>query len=220
MKEKNITNKINVAVADPNLLIREGIKSILLTNKNVNIIAEFQEADDIKKGLKSSSINLLIIDYNAFGLDDRFMESLKTQFKDLKIMCLTNQISSVKLELIIRTGIHAHIFKDCDREEIIDSVIKTAEGERFFCGKVLEALTELEKGNPVNYSCKGLSITQREAEIIRLISEGKTNKEIADTLFLSNHTVNTHRKKIMTKLGINNTAGLVMYAIKENLVKA
>lgn len=216
----SVLKTFKIAIADPNLLVREGIKSIVLTSNPVKVVAEFSEADEIKKGLKEAKADLLIIDYNAFGLDDRFIESIRTQFKDLKIMCLTNEVSSVKLELIIRTGINSHIFKDCDKDEIIDCVNKTAEGDKFFCGKVLEALTELEKGNSTNYSCKGLTITQREAEIISLISEGKTNKEIADLLFLSSHTVNTHRKKIMAKLGINNTAGLVMYAIKENLIKA
>jgi DNA-binding NarL/FixJ family response regulator len=216
----SLLTTFNIAIADPNLLVREGVKAIVLNTTPAKLVAEFSEVEEIKKGLKNFKVDLLIIDYNAFGLDDRFIESLRTQNKELKIMCLTNEVSSVKLELIIRTGINSHIFKDCDRDEIIDCVTKTAEGDKFFCGKVMEALTELEKGNSTHYSCKGLSITQREAEIISLISEGKTNKEIADLLFLSSHTVNTHRKKIMSKLGINNTAGLVMYAIKENLVRA
>lgn len=211
---------IHVALADPNLIVREGLKSIIHQHTSAKIVAEFSDAETIKSGLKSKNIQLLIIDYNAFGLDDRFITALKSKFPSLKIMCLTNEISSVKLELMIRTGINGHIFKDCDLDEIIDSVKKIAEGDRFFCGKVMEALTELEKGNATNYSCKGLNITQREAEIIALIAEGKTNKEIADLLFLSSHTVNTHRKKIMTKLGITNTAGLVMYAIKENIIKS
>jgi DNA-binding CsgD family transcriptional regulator len=78
----------------------------------------------------------------------------------------------------------------------------------------------LEKGNKTDYSCKGLNISQREGEVIKLVAEGFTNKEIAEKLFLSPHTVLTHRKRIMAKLGIGNTAGLVMYAIRENLIRA
>lgn len=68
-------------------------------------------------------------------------------------------------------------------------------------------------------SCKGLVITEREADVIKHIAEGLSNKQIADKLFLSTHTVNTHRKNIMSKLGVNNTAGIVMYAVKNNLIE-
>ena len=67
--------------------------------------------------------------------------------------------------------------------------------------------------------CAGISLSEREIEIIKLISDGCTNKEIADQLFLSTHTVNTHRKNIMNKLGIKNTAGIVIYAVKGNIIK-
>lgn len=211
---------IKIAIADPSLLIREGLKSIISGSTNAKIVKEFETASDLIKGIKKPSFNQLIFDYQALGLNEVFLENFKKEHPEIKVFCITNDVSSIKLELIIRTGVQAHLFKDCDRDEIIDAVNKIHEGEHFFCGKVLEALTELEKGNRVNYSCKGLNISVREAEIIQLIAEGLTNKEIADKLFLSSHTVNTHRKKIMAKLGIGNTAGLVMYAIKENLVKA
>lgn len=67
-------------------------------------------------------------------------------------------------------------------------------------------------------SCEGVKISNRETEIISLISDGLSNKQIAEKLFLSVHTVTTHRKKIMSKLGVNNTAGLVLFAIKNNIV--
>ena len=67
-------------------------------------------------------------------------------------------------------------------------------------------------------TCQGLNISERESEIIQLIAKGHTNKQIADQLFLSSHTITTHRKNIMAKLGVNNTAGIVMFAVKEKLV--
>lgn len=213
-------NVIKVAVADPSFLVREGLRSVIENNTSGIIVQEFEDGEDLKKKASSLKSDLLIFDFQALNLDENFINTLKRKLPNLKILCLTNDVSSVKIELIMRSGIHGYIFKDCDKQEIIDFVNTTYRGEHFFCGKVMEALTELEKGNKTNYSCKGLVISAREAQIIGLIAEGLTNKEIADKLFLSSHTVNTHRKKIMSKLGIGNTAGLVMYAIKENLIHA
>ena len=96
--------------------------------------------------------------------------------------------------------------------------MKAAYGkERFFCGKVLDVIGE--DGEHEDFvSCEPVSLSLREIEIIQQVAAGQTNKQIADSLHLSAHTVMTHRKNIMNKLGINNTAGLVIYAVKENLI--
>lgn len=86
--------------------------------------------------------------------------------------------------------------------------------KRFYCGMVINILAE----NSDNPDCDGISLSEREIEIIKLISDGLTNKEIADRLYLSTHTINTHRKNIMGKLNIKNTAGIVIYAVKENII--
>jgi DNA-binding NarL/FixJ family response regulator len=83
---------------------------------------------------------------------------------------------------------------------------------------LVHAAEEQSGGTAKKISCAGIEITSREIEIIKLITQGNSNKEIADQLFLSLHTVNTHRKNIMNKLGINNTAGLVMFAIKNEIL--
>ena len=104
---------------------------------------------------------------------------------------------------------------DCDKPEILEAIEDTYHGKQFYCGHVIEILAE--KANDAS-DCSGISLSEREIEVIRLISDGLTNKEIADALFLSTHTVNTHRKNIMAKLGLKNTAGIVIYAFKENII--
>ena len=104
--------------------------------------------------------------------------------------------------------------------EILEAVTETAQGNKFFCGQILETIQDanldVEDIDDV-FSCEAVIISKRECEIITLIAEGFTNQQIAEKLFLSSHTVNTHRKNIMAKLGVKNTAGIVMYAIKTNL---
>ena len=111
---------------------------------------------------------------------------------------------------------------DCDRVEIMDAINSTLKGEAFFCGKILNEVIPADEAAEDNtqlaFSCNGIKISAREAEIIALVAEGFTNKQIAEHLFLSTHTVITHRKNIMNKLGLNNTAGLVLFAIRQNII--
>jgi DNA-binding NarL/FixJ family response regulator len=92
----------------------------------------------------------------------------------------------------------------------------------FFCGQILETISEanldVEDIDIDAFSCEAVVISKREGEIITFIAEGYTNTQIAEKLFLSAHTINTHRKNIMSKLGVKNTAGIVMYAVKSNLI--
>jgi DNA-binding NarL/FixJ family response regulator len=106
--------------------------------------------------------------------------------------------------------------------EIVNAVIETSKGNKFFCGQILETIQKAEIDvNDLDFesfSCEAVVLSERENEIIKLVAEGNTNGKIAELLFLSNHTVNTHRKNIMSKLGVKNTAGIVMYAVKMNIV--
>jgi len=103
-----------------------------------------------------------------------------------------------------------------------NAVEETARGSKFFCGQILETIRkasiDVEDIDFDSFSCEPIVVSDRENEIITLIAEGLTNIQIAEQLFLSSHTVNTHRKNIMAKLGVKNTAGIVMYAVKTNLV--
>lgn len=85
------------------------------------------------------------------------------------------------------------------------------------CGKIVTDILQ-DATETTTSTCEGLNISEREMEIIKLVAEGFSNKEVADKLFLSTHTVTTHRKNIMNKLGVNNTAGLVLFAVRENLI--
>ena len=122
----------------------------------------------------------------------------------------------------LRSGVKSYVKKDCELSEIISAVEETGKGNKFFCGQILETIQRASIDvNDIDFeffSCEAVIVSERENEIIVLIAEGMTNAQIAEYLFLSNHTINTHRKNIMAKLGVKNTAGIVMYAVKTNLV--
>lgn len=137
-------------------------------------------------------------------------------------MALTPYTNAQTIVQALEAGIESHIKKECSVQEIKDAFNATSGGSKFFCNDIVAQMRK-ENINPKNISFKSLdpnpvSLSDRELQIIRFIAEGYTNSQIAAIVYLSNHTVNTHRKNIMKKLGVNNTAGIVMYAVKEQMV--
>ena len=138
------------------------------------------------------------------------------------VMALTPYTNAQTIVQAVEAGIESHIKKECSVQEIKDAFTATSGGTKFFCNDIVAQMRK-ENINPENISFKSLdpnpvSLSERELQIIRFIAEGYTNSQIAAIVYLSNHTVNTHRKNIMKKLGVNNTAGIVMYAVKEQMV--
>ena len=171
---------------------------------------------------KSLDANIILIDYTSKGFNIDVIPQLLQKKPDLSIVAITPEQSAQTLVNALRSGVKSYIKKDCDSGEIIDSIRETYRGNKFFCGQILETIRNasinVDDIDFEAFSCEPVSLSERESEIITLIAEGLTNIQIAESLFLSNHTINTHRKNIMGKLGVRNTAGIVMYAVKTNLV--
>jgi DNA-binding NarL/FixJ family response regulator len=211
---------IKILIADSNFLSRKGMALLLNEHPGFELVAEAASNSELFNELGASGADLLILDYSSstFNIDD-IRKSIEMS-AGLKILGITPMQPKVTLHKALDSGVISHLLKDCDRDEIIQAIEETAKGSKFLCGKILNALTEdpTETVPQSMVACEGVNVTEREAEIIRLVAEGHSNKEIADMLFLSTHTVTTHRKNIMNKLGINNTAGLVLYAVRENII--
>lgn len=211
--------KIKILIADNSFLIREGFRSVISDNSDLKLVGEIDKAEDLSEKLLLTRPNVLVIDYTSefFSIDD--LKIITHKFPEVKILAVTNPQSRTIISKAIENGVISHLLKDCGREEIIEALYSTAKGKKFFCGKILDGvLKEKETNSSEGISCDGIKLSAREIEIIQLVAEGLNNKEIAERLFLSVHTVTTHRKNIMSKIGVNNTAGLVMFAIRQNLL--
>jgi DNA-binding NarL/FixJ family response regulator len=206
--------EVKVGIALDRQIIREGIRSLVNSIDNATCVDSYIDSTQLFNKLNSTTIDSLIIDYSAenFCLND--IQKIKSFYPHIKIIALTELIDKSKIEKALQLGVNAYILNCCDAEEIQGAIFDTLNGERFFCGKVLSYLNDDKELN----NCSAISLSNRELEVIHLIAEGKTNKIIADELFLSTHTVMTHRKNIMAKLGVKNTAGIVIFAVKENII--
>ena len=211
----------NVIIADSSELILNGLKSVLqpLVQNDISFAINFTE---LKKTIKSVKDVFVIIDYTSDGFSLNELVELKSNYPKTIIMAVTPYTNAQTIVEAIKAGVESHIKKECSINEIKDAFNATFNGKKFFCDDIVKQMRK-ENINPEKVFFKSLDpnpvqLSERELQIIQYIAEGYTNSQIAAIIYLSNHTVNTHRKNIMKKLGVNNTAGIVMYAVKTQMV--
>jgi DNA-binding NarL/FixJ family response regulator len=213
---------VKVIIADSNDIVRVGLRTILSSDKFTQIIGEATNSDDLEEQVKNFDTDIVLIDYTSPGFTIDIIPRILSANKNLKFIAITPEQNANIVVDALRSGVMSYIKKDCDIPEILSSVKETGAGNKFFCGQILESIQRAEVNvedlDFESFTCEPVLLSEREVEIITLIAEGYTNSQIADLLHLSPHTINTHRKNIMGKLGTKNTAGIVMYAVKTNLV--
>lgn len=213
---------MKIILADSNELIRIGMRAVLSSEKDLEIVGEATSSEELISLIKNFGSDIVLIDYTSVGFSIDIIPRVISKFPTVSFVAITPEQSAQTLVNALRSGVKSYVKKDCDVSEIINSVKETARGNKFFCGQILETIQrasiDVEDIDFESFSCEPILLSERENQIITFIAEGQTNAQIAETLFLSNHTINTHRKNIMAKLGVKNTAGIVMYAVKTNLV--
>lgn len=217
---------ISVLIADKNYLSRLGLYTLLNTSSNFEV--DYTEGDTFEHliaTIKKNKPKILVLDFQSLGFSTAQLATISKTFRRLQILAITDYLAKNTMQSALDAGVRSYLLKECDKDEIIEALHATYNNERFLCGKVAYYLASQNDISTIKpdldkVSCAGLGITDRELDVIRLISEGLSNKLIADKLELSTHTVNTHRKNIMTKLNIQNTAGIVMFAVKHKLLAA
>lgn len=213
---------MKIILADSNELIRIGMRAVLSSEKNLEIVGEARDNEELLSLIKSFGSDIVLIDYTSYGFSIDIIPKVISKYPNVSFVAITPEQSAQTLVNALRSGVKSYVKKDCDVSEIINSVKETGRGNKFFCGQILETIQrasiDVEDIDFESFSCEPVLLSERENQIIVFIAEGQTNAQIAETLFLSNHTINTHRKNIMAKLGVKNTAGIVMYAVKTNLV--
>ena len=214
--------KIKVVIADSNRLIRTGLNAVISAERDIQLVGEADSAERLGELLSSFEADVVLLDFTAPGFGLESLALLVKNFPKTRVVAITPDQEGQTIINALKAGVTSYIKKDCDFGEIVSSVRETAGGSKFFCGKILQTIRavniDVNGENWANFSCEPVHLSEREQEIITLIAEGHTNTAIAEQLFLSPHTINTHRKNIMQKLGVKNTAAIVMYAVKTNLV--
>jgi DNA-binding NarL/FixJ family response regulator len=210
-----------VIIADSSELILKGLNTILKTEIEDDIHL-CEDYSSLKLLLATNDNFFLIIDYTSKGFSLDQIVDLKNTYPKLIIMAITPYTNAQTIVQAVQAGVESHIKKECSIKEIKDAYSATISGKKFFCDDILKQMrsenVNVDKISFNSLNTNSATLSERELQIIQFIAEGYTNSQIAAIIYLSNHTVNTHRKNIMKKLNVNNTAGIVMYAVKTEMV--
>lgn len=205
----------SVLVLSTDFLYTEGAKAYFNNSSNYDSIEIAHEFVDFERYTKSLDPKLIIVDLSSDIFKIEKVIAFVGFTTQSKILLMGGVLSESEFKQLRQWGVHAICLKSSKKEEL-DNCIAALEKDEFYLGK--DVVQKKEGGNLENDIFTRLNVSEREKEIIKLIAEGFINKEIADQLFLSTHTVNTHRKNIMQKLNINNTAGIVLFAVQQKIV--
>jgi len=205
---------IKVMLVDDHPLFREGISARLSLSDDINVVGEAENATQALATVGDLQPDIVLLDINMpemSGID--MLEVLREKNLDVKVIFLSMHDDKEYIARAIQAGAQGYLLKDVCGEEMIKAIVAVSQGEKQFSQEVTEILAKHEQSASKNV------LTNREQLILRLISLGYGNKKIAQELNNSVRTVETHKRNITQKLGINTTSGLVRYAIEHGMDK-
>jgi DNA-binding NarL/FixJ family response regulator len=204
---------ITVFIIDDHEMIIEGIHSLLLNEADIEWMGSAKRPDDLMNLLRTRQPDILLMDINLpqkNGLD--LCLEVKEKYPAIRIIGLSTSFQPSVIRKMKENGASGYLLKDVTKKEIIAALHEVSQGREYVSRSVSEVLRQ-------SAPAAGLPLlTKREKEILELIADGMTNQGIADKLFLTCSTIDTHRKHMLTKFGVKNTAALVKIAVTNHLI--
>ncbi|HTF17805.1 MAG TPA: response regulator transcription factor [Chryseolinea sp.] len=207
---------INVLIADDHQMVIDGMKALLSEEHDIQIVGEALNGDEALAFLKSGNlVDLIILDINMPNTDGiETARAIAHNYPATKVLILSMHNKPIYIKQLIEVGVSGYILKNAGKEELLSAIKNIQSGKEYFSSEVTKAIFNSLKNSPTSTESQ---LTKRELEILRLLSKALTTSEIAEKLFLSPYTVDTHRKNLLSKLGLRNTPALVRYAIEHGL---
>jgi len=209
---------IRVVIADAQDLSRLGLQTILENNKsNIQIVGVAKNKRELVAILTKSKVDIVYLDpiFNK-DLGWHSIKQIRLIHPSCRIILIADNATYQDVQLALQMGCEGFLTKTCDNNEIIQSLYDVYGGTTMMCNKLL-CLIQENRFNKSSSDCSSYNLSSRELEIIKHTALGKSAKAIAGDLYLSTHTVYTHKKNIMKKLGVSTTSELIVYALDNNL---
>ncbi|RLB11781.1 MAG: DNA-binding response regulator [Deltaproteobacteria bacterium] len=214
--------KRKVIIVDDHPLLREGLKSVIAKSKNYEVIAEAGNGNEALKLIKKFKPDIALVDISLPDINGiELIRKIKKRFSQVKIMVISVHSKIDYIVEAFKAGAFGYLVKEAAASSVIEGLDTISKGEYFLHSSVSKEVVKSLINTP---SIKNTgdpaynSLTPREQEILRLLAEGFSNKEIADMLCISPKTVENHRSNIMNKLGLHSITDLIRYAIKLGLI--
>ena len=207
----------SVLLADFQFLTRQGIASLIASIPGFQITHQINKPSELKQAINEIKPDLAILDIS--GSDKALLTDLKEIKKtsSTKFLIISNSQNKESIRRLLDIGIKGIVTKNCSEQEITSALVSVNKNERFFCNKILDLVIEDQNNKDQIIATK---LTRRELQVLKMIATGNKTNQIAEDLFLSVHTINSHRKNILKKLNMKSPTELVAYAFQNGLVKS
>ncbi|WP_255713527.1 response regulator [Dyadobacter chenwenxiniae] len=213
---------MRILIADDHRILLDSLVLLLSSMKDVEVVSKHTNGQQVLSALElEPNIDLVVSDIQMpfmGGID--LTLRMRERFPNVKICLLTVADQPEAIKEAIRAGAHGYVLKSAEKHELETAINLIAKGNKYYCAEVWTVLsrdTSLDLTIKVNKP-QSIAITKRELEVLRLIAEEYSGTEIAEKLFIEPTTVETHRKHLMQKLGVQSTIGLVKYALKFQII--
>jgi DNA-binding NarL/FixJ family response regulator len=213
-KSKKKSLLIRVFIIDDHLMVTEGIKAILANVDGISVIGSATNAYSAMEYLKKNTVDVVLLDINlpeVSGLD--LCPELIAKFPGMKVLGLSTFKERSFISRMISQGASGYVLKSASQDELVDAIAHAYRGQMYLSMEVAQTMANADTSQiqiPL--------LTSREKEVLALIAEGLTNNEIAAQLFISPLTVDSHRKNLLAKLGVKNTASMIKVAVENKLI--
>jgi DNA-binding NarL/FixJ family response regulator len=213
--------KIKLAIADDYKIFREGLKISLASDENIDILHEADNGEDLITNIEKATPDIVIMDLKMPIMDGmEATQIIRKRFNQIKILVVSMYDNDKFIIHLMEIGANGYLLKNAEPDEIRKAIYAVTENGYYFNDLVNKALLKklVIKNNIKPSFNENVELTEREMEVLKLICEEKTAAEIGKQIFLSPRSVEGIRQRLIEKVGVRNTAGLVMFAAKNNLV--
>lgn len=210
----------SIIIVDDHQMIIDGFSRIIGDEQGFEVISSYSDPKEALVKVPILKPQILMVDLEMPGMSGlELVRQLKLKMPELKTILLTMHLDRATVKKAIELGFDAYILKNLDELELKIALAKVGKGQKYFSAQVTEVLSNSSSEIGRSSVSKLAVLTSRETDVLKLIAEAYSTKEIADQLSISISTVETHRKAIMKKLDVHNVAGLVRLAVSEGLVE-
>lgn len=204
-------SKVKILLADDHQIVIEGLKLILDADNRFDVVGDVENGIKVLEFLKTEKVDVVIMDINMPQMDGiACARKVKAIHQDIRIIILTMYSQKSFIEEIIKIGVDGCLLKNNTGKELVDAIHRVCSGRSYY--------DLIQSFNTEKESVEKYKLSDRELAIIRCLSEGLSSSKIAERLFISIHTVRTHRKNILRKLKLHNSPELIQYAINHQII--
>lgn len=209
---------IKVLIADDHQLVIDGLRFMLAEEADLQCVGQARNGHQVLEQLAQQPAEVLLLDINMPGMNGlECCRAVRSQFPQVRILMLSMLRDSVLIRELLEAGASGYLLKNAGKEDVVTAIRKVHRGERAFSPDLLEVLLDHSPQAASESERLFPKISRREKQVLQLILQERTTSEIADELFISFGTVETHRRNLLTKLNVRNTAGLVRKAVEYKL---